>query len=325
MRYEAIRDEYRRLQIGSLLWELLVEVTARVARKYSPPLYNHGEPWTEEAIRDLALEVALERLLNEGQLEYVFTLANEHPAEERDDALARLLGFQIKRVLSHRRRTTVVDRLHARVRSLVSSDEFQTAAVVGDTVISRTEATPEARPLSDGELRRGSDLIADIPRIPSRVNAERESKVYTAANLGQLVTRLVDGFGSILLGDVRRILEMTLTAWVPTILVTHEEHSASATTLDLELDRTRMNELIDSLAPSLDPVLRQVLAAKSQGISDSALAQRLGRSRPWIADRKGEVLQRVQRELIAELPEPLHDEAVRRLLDALSELQEAEL
>lgn len=324
MTFEAIRVEYEQVGIGPLLWELLVDVGGRVARRYPPALYNHGESWTEEAHRDLALEVATERLLGEGQLEYVFALADESRAEKRYDALAGLLGFQVKRVLSHRRRITVVDRLHARVLALVRSDEFTTTATGGDTVISRTESDTGARPLSEEDIRRGSALIGDIPRIPSRPNAERESKVYTTANLEELVTRLVDAFGSVLLSDVRRILELTLTAWVPALLVTDEEDSASTTSPELEIERTRMNALIDSLASSIDPVARQVLAGKSQGISDGALAERLGRSRPWVADRKVEVLQRVQDELIADLPELLHDEAVRGLLEALADPQESE-
>ena len=324
MTFDAIRVEYEQVGIGPLLWELLVDVAGRVARRYPPALYNHGEGWTEEAHRDLALEVATERLLGEGQLEYVLALAEESPADKRDDALAGLLGFQVKRVLSHRRRITVVDRLHTRLLTLIRSDEFTTSAAGGDTVISRTESDSGARPLTEEDVRRGSALIGDIPRIPSRPNAERESKVYTTANLEELVARLVDAFGSVQLSDVRRILELTLTAWVPTLLVPDEEDSASTASPELEMERTRMNALIDSLASSMDAVERQVLAGKSQGMSDGALAERLGRSRPWVADRKVEVLQRVQDELVADLPELLHDEAVRGLLDALADLQEAE-
>lgn len=324
MSFEAIRNECAELRMGPLLWDLLVEVSARVARKYPPNVYNHGEPWSEEAQRDLALEVALERLLGENQLDFVLTMADEHPLAEREDALARLLSFQVRRVLTHRRGVTVVDRLHSRVKSLVDSDPFQTELVAGDTAVSRAESPGVPRGLVDEEIRHGVELIASIPRLPSRPDAERESKVYNGTDLEELVNRLVDAFGSILLGDIRRILEITLTAWLPTILRDAEEDSASRATPELELERTLMNELIATLAPALDPVQRVVLIGKSQGISDGELARRVSRSRPWVADRKSDVLALVQRDLIDELPEVLHDEAVRHLLDAVALLEEAD-
>jgi hypothetical protein len=310
--------------MGPLLWQLLVEVSARIARKYPPDLYNHGEPWSEEGHRDLALEVALERLLDENQLDYVLTIAGEHSPGERDDALARLLAFQVKRVLNHRRSVTVVDRLHTRVRSLVRSDEFRTAPSAGDTAVSRAEDPGVARRLTPDEIRHGVDLISGIPRLPSKPDALRESKVYKASDLEELLNRLVDAFGSILLGDVRRILEITLTAWLPTNLRDSEEDSAPHASPELELERRLMNESITTLAPALEPVQRVVLIGKSQGISDGDLAQQLGRSRPWVADRKTEALALVQRDLIDQLPELLHDEAVRNLLDAVALLEEGD-
>jgi hypothetical protein len=325
MTYEAIRAECDELGMGPLLWQRLVEVAARVARRYPPDPYNHGEPWSEEAHRDLALEVSLERLLAENQLEYVLATAAEHPPEEREDALARLLAFQVRRVLNHRRTITVVDRLHSRVKSLVGSDEFDTARSGGDLAVSLPEAGAAApRVLAEQELHQGVQLIASIPRLPSRPDAERESKVYTAADLRELVGRLVAAFGTILLSDIRRILEITLTAWLPTVLRDHEEDSDSRASPDTELERTLMNQLVASLARAFDPMHRAVLLGKSQGISDGDLARRFDRSRPWIADRKTEVLARVQTELIENVPDVLHDEAVRQLLDAVTALEEVD-
>jgi hypothetical protein len=126
-----------------------------------------------------------------------------------------------------------------------------------------------------------------------------------------------------LLSDIRRILEFALTAWLPTVLRDHEEDSSSFAAPGDESERALMNDLIDSLAAALDPVHRVVLLEKSQGTSDDDIARRVGRSRPWIADRKSEVLARVQVELIDQLPDLLHDEAVRELLDALAALEEA--
>ncbi len=321
MRYEALREECERERIGLLLWVLLVEVTGRVARKYPPHLYNDGETWSEEAHADLAQEVALERLIEENQLEYVLATADQSSGD-RYEVLARLLAFQVRRVLSHRRRKTVVDRLHSRVRRLVAGPGFQTAELGGDTAIALEDDPFTARQLSDDEVRRGASLIASIPRLPSRLDAERESKVYTAAHLEEVVRTLAGSLGALFLGDIRRILDLTLTAWVPTLLRDREDGYASTSTPpELELERAQMQTTIATLVSDLDPVHRIVLIGKSQDISDGDLAQRVGVSRPTLAKRKTEVLARVQAELIEELPTVLHDEAVRHLLEACAVLE----
>lgn len=321
MSYEALREECEQERIGPLLWSLLVEVAGRVSRKYPPHLYNEGETWSDEAHIDLAQEVALVRLLEENQLEYVLTAADESSGD-RHETLARLLAFQVRRVLSHRRRKTVVDRLHGRVKALVADPRFQTTEVGGDTGVALEGEPSSARPMTDAEVRHGASLIASIPRLPSRIDAERESKVYSGAHLQEVVMTLAMSHGPVLLGDIRRILEVTLTAWVPTVLRDHEEDYTSDATPELELERAHMQTLISTLVADLSPVHRVVLLGKSQGIADGDLAQRVGSSRPTLAKRKAEVLARVQAEVIEELPNVLHDEAVRHLLDACALLEE---
>lgn len=321
MRYEALREECERERIGPMLWALLVEVTGRVARKYPPHLYNDGETWSEEARADLAQEVALARLIEENQLEYVLATA-DRSSDDRYEVLARLLAFQVRRVLSHRRRKTVVDRLNSRIKSMIADPGFQTVELGGDTAIALEDDPSTARQLSDDEVRRGASLIASIPRLPSRLDAERESKVYTADHLKEVLVTLAGELGPLFLGDIRRILDLTLTAWVPTLLRDHEDDHASTTTSpELELERAQMHTMITSLVSDLDTVHRIVLIGKSQDISDGDLAQRVGVSRPTLAKRKIEVLARVQAELIENLPTVLHDEAIRHLLEACAVIE----
>ena len=120
MNYAELREECELDGIGPLFWELLLAVCGRVARRYPPAVYNHGEPWNDESLSDLAQDVALQRLLDEkeNQLEYVLRLATD------EDSLARLLAFQIRRVLSHRRALTVVDRLSNRIVKLAAAAPF---------------------------------------------------------------------------------------------------------------------------------------------------------------------------------------------------------
>ena len=317
MSFVELRQQCERDGIGMLFWDTLLTTAGRIARPYPPDVYNHGEPWSEEAIRDLAQEVALERLLGENQLDYVLALATD------DDSLRRLLAFQVRRVLSHRRTTTVVDRLVARVRVLVQSESFEVTGLGSDIFIQLTSGGRQPGFLADADFRRGAESIDSIPRLTSSPTAVRESKVYSSDGLEELVGRLVAEFDGLALGDVRRILELTLTAWLPTILREgDEENHLADSTPELELERSQMTMLISSLVRELDPVHRTVLLGKSQGASDGSLAARIGRSRPWLADRKAEVLALVEIRLINQLPQALHTEATRALLDELARLED---
>lgn len=316
MSFPEIRRQCARDGIGALFWDLLVEVCGRIARRYPPESYNHGESWSEEAFRDLALEVALERLIGENQLEYVLSIATD------EDSLGRLLAFQARRVLSHRRATTVVDRLTTRVRAIAQAAPYEVVALGSDLFVWPAGGGRDPGYLTDTDLRRGADLIDSIPRLPSSPSAARESKVYGRAEVQELVQRLVSRFGGLTIGDVRKILEITLTAWLPSVLRDGEEDHHFGSAPELELQRTQMTTLIDALLRELHPVHRLVLLGKSQGVSDGELATRMGRSRPWLADRKAEVLSIVETRLIAELPEELHTEATRGLLDELALLEE---
>lgn len=126
------------------------------------------------------------------------------------------------------------------------------------------------------------------------------------------------------LSDFRRILDVALTAWVPTFLRGDEEDRASSATPELELERTQMHTLVATFVADLEPIHRAILLGKSQGMADGELAQRVGRSRPWLADRKAEVLARVQSDVIEQLPDGLHDDAFRHMLDQCAALEEVD-
>ncbi|MYE67524.1 MAG: hypothetical protein F4236_05020 [Acidimicrobiia bacterium] len=315
MSYQDLLDECERDGIGSRFWNLLLAVAGRVARRYPPEVYNDAEQWSVEAIQDLAQDVALYRLLHENQLEYVLSLATD------EDSLSRLLAFQVRRVLNHRRSRTVVDRLLTRIRQFDLAAEFQLTAFGSDQFLSPSGSGREPARLSDAEIRRGSTLINPIPRLVSNPTAERESRVYSRSDLMELVRVLVEEFNGISLGDVRRILETTLTAWLPTILRDHEEDHVEQSTPELEAQRSEMRTAISGFVTGLSSVHRVVLLGKAQGLSDSELASRLGRSRPWLADRKHEALEMVERSVMSGLPSVLHDEAARLLLDEAAALE----
>ena len=315
MSHRNLFDECEQDGMGPGLWALLFEVAGRVARRYPPEVYNPGEPWSEEAIRDLRQDVALERLIGENQLDYVLSVATD------EDSLSWLLAFQVKRVLSHRRAITVVDRLMARIRRLDLGADFQLTTHDSDQLLSPSGAGRGPVPLTEGDLRRGSRAIDSIPRLASRPSAERESKVYSGGDLAELVRVLVWEFDGILLSDVRKILEITLTAWLPLPLHEDEEDDADPSTPELEAQRSEMRPTIAGFVAGLSSAQRVVLLGKAEGLADGELAGRLGRSRPWLADRKSEVLEMLERDIIADLPSALHDEATQILLDEAAGLQ----
>lgn len=315
MSYQDLLQECERDGMGPRFWNLLVEVANRVARRYPPEVYNNGEQWSVEAFHDLAQDVALDRLIHENQLEYVLSLATD------EDSLSRLLAFQIRRVLYHRRSKTVVDRLLDRIRQFDLKADFQLTAFGSDQFLSPLEDGREPASLSEAELRRGSMLIDPIPRLASNPTAERESKVYSGSDLVELVRVLVHEFNGISLHDVRRILEITLTAWLPTILHGYEEDHVEASTPELEAQRSEVRAMIDGFVTNLSSTHRTILLGKAQGLSDGELASRLGRSRPWIADRKNEALEMVERDVISGLPSTLHDEAARLLIEEAAALE----
>lgn len=315
MSYRDLFEECERHGMGPLLWGLLVEVAGRVAGRYPPKVYSDTERWSEESIRDLAQDVALDRLIGENQLEYVLDQATD------EDSLSRLLAFQVRRTLAGRRSITVVDRLLARVREFDLETIFRVTGLGAYQFISPRDSGREPASLSEADVRRGSVLIAPIPRIASRPDASRESKVYSGRNLMEVVRVLVREFDGISLHDLRRILEITLTAWLPTILQIDEEGHVEPSIPELEVERSEMSTLIGDFVTDLGSEHRTVLLGKAQGLADDDLATHMGRSRPWIADRKREVFEMVDSRVMSRLPSALHSEAAWLLVDEAAALE----
>ena len=76
-----------------------------VGRRYRPAEYNRGAAWDDDSIEELAQETAVELLVGEGQIDYIFTVADS------TEDVRRLLARNVKRALWRRRSSTVVDRL----------------------------------------------------------------------------------------------------------------------------------------------------------------------------------------------------------------------
>jgi len=306
-------------RIGPAIWDLLVEVTGRVCRRYPPKVYADDSQWNRASIEDLAQSVALERLLGESQLDYIFMRALVDPARGLE-TIEGLLAVQVQRTLAHRRAPSIVDRLVRRIKQLLQSPpEGVGAREVGTDTWIHTSPEPPPVPLTPSDRHRGVHVIADLPRIPSNPRGERESKVYGAPQLVELLSRLCMEFGGLYLSDLRRILEDLLTAWLPEILYDTEADSPSGGLQPSNLEVMEMTTQLQGLLGALTDPQIAVMIGKSNGVSDTRLAAELSCSRPTVIKYRGEYTEAVGRFLVHEVPEQRHALAMEILLELAME------
>lgn len=314
--FADLHREYEAETIGEQIWGLLLEITELVARRYPPDVYNRGEKWGKGSYEDLAQDVAADLLLAEKQIHYVFDIAREI------EDIRRLLVRQVKRALYRRRTTTVVDRLLVRARRIASEPPFAIQEVGSQRWITLADDPRPFHDLSAAELRAAVGVAHGVPRLIASQRAERASMVYTSLALRELLELVVGELGGLSERDLARIFENLLTAWLPTSLGDDEGDEPSAAeapgTADESLAASELGDTIRMFISSLDNVDATVLLGKAQGISDDALARRLGRSRPWVADRKKTLLDRLTDDLPSDVDEGLRDEAVRLLIEELN-------
>ncbi|MDE0102021.1 MAG: hypothetical protein OXN89_06550 [Bryobacterales bacterium] len=315
--FDKLRREYEAMTIGPLIWTLTVELAGMVGRRYRPAAYNRGAAWDDASVEELAQETAVELLIGERQIDYIFTVADS------TEDVRRLLVRNVKRALWRRHSETVVDRLMGRVRRTASQPPFRLQSEAGQRWITLVEEPGTPRALNDAELRAASAAAHRAPRLIEREDAERASMVYAPAALRELLHAVIGVTGGVFENDLARILRILLTAWLPASLVSVESDDLADTTAGVRpandgIDRQDMETAMRDLVESMTVNDLTVLVCKTQGLSDQSVAERLGRSRPWVADRKEAVLSRTDATL-ARVPEPLHDEAAAHLLELASD------
>ena len=315
--FSDLRREYEAETIGPLIWALTVELAGMVARRYRPAVYNRGAPWDEASIEELAQQTAVDVLIGDRQINYIFTVADS------TGDVRRLLTRNVKRALWRRRSTTVVGRLMSRVRQLSSQPPFVLQTVGEQRWITLADTPGDPRGLSDAELRSAAAAAHRVPRLVEREDAERASMVYAPGALRELLDAVIGVTGGVYESDLRRIFRILLTAWLPASLVSVEsddlaDATASVQPADDGIDRQEMESAVQDLVESMTVDELTVFVCKTQGLSDRAVAERLGRSRPWVASRKEAVLGRADA-TFARVPEPLRDEAAARLLELASD------
>lgn len=315
--FSELRREYEEERIGPLIWALAVELSGRIGRRYRPAEYNQGAPWNDASVEELAQQTATELLIGEGQIDYIFTVADS------TEDVRRLLTRNIKRALWRRRSATVIDRLMGRVRQMASEPPFRMQPAEGQRWITRTDEPGAPRTLSDAELRAAAASAHRIPRLIEREDATRASMAYAPGALRELLLAVIDETGGVFEADLARIFRILLAAWLPASLVSVEgddlaDRASSVPDASEGIERQDMESAVQDLVESMTAEDLTVLVCKAQGQSDNAVAERLGRSRPWVASRKRAVLDRTDVTFADRVAEPLRDEAAARLLELAS-------
>ena len=319
MRFADLRKEFEEVRIGPQIWGLVVELSREVAHRYPEAVYNNGWSWNSEAIEELAQDVVADCLLGEGQLQYIFDEA------ETLESFKRLAVRQVKRTLFRRRSTTVVDRLLRRIKEIIAAPPFRVDFVGNERWITTETSSALLQTFDRATLRRLADEVGDIPRLPQSPISSRASMVYTSRHLQELVGRVVEKTGGVTQSDLAKILEILLTAWVPTFLGGFEESDMPLTeTFEDSAEVINVREFVTNLATSMDDADCLVLLCKSQGVADSAIAKRLSRSRPWVADKKSRLLSTIGTAVMADIPVPRHGFAFDLLLSEAAARLEGE-
>lgn len=281
-------EEHHREVIGPL-WLNLLEHTVRIVTpRYPPHIYSETGEWNDHTRENLVQTVAVDQLLEQGQLAYIIATATS------TDAAAALLNRIVRRTLGHARRRTVIDNLLDRSRALRT---FAPAAGAGASTPTVLEAARE---------------VARVPRL--RIHSdERAPTVYSTESLTRVLDIAQDHLGETLSErDLARILEHVLTSYLPSALVQGDARDAD-TSPELNPDQEAVvTDVVERLLNTLTPEQRTILTMKLSDRSDTEVAVRIGVSRPTASKRFKEATSLIHT-AVADLPTRLQDAVLGQL------------
>jgi hypothetical protein len=309
MTFSQLQAEYTKELIGERIYEIVRELSGMIAHKYPESIYNNGLSWDSQSIDDICQEVVLNQLLDQKQIHYIFDNATSI------ESVRRLLTGQVRRALLARRKKSPIDRLLKRISGLSKGGPIE--IVEGGIPYYRVSGSQDDyQPLDGSQLNACVRAIEFVPRLDSRLDTGRESMIYTPERLKTVVEALFQTVRAVTEKELRSILEVLLTPWVPASLVPVEkEFIPSGHEADDLIEEEQMVLEARSLAKSFSHAQRVVLVLKSQNVADALVASEVGVSRPTVADMKKTVLSRVGLELIADLPADRHERAMQYLLE----------
>jgi len=283
-------DEHRQSGIGPLILETVQRIAARIAgHGYDPQVYAGVADWTD-GIDDLVQQVILQALLEEGQLNYAFSVARD----ERD--FVSLTARQVRRVLARRRQRTVIDNLIDRCKEILESPAFESSQRMRPRRYWLVGFRANDRDATDVELRQATLAASTVPQM-RYTEQDRAPAIYTTQNLTTLLEAVATGLpGGVALADLDSIFGQILTDWLPGLLTPLEGVEIRDSDLGTE-ETVLVSEAVSEILNRLSMEQRSLLALKLANVADAELAKRFGISRPTLASRKHGVFQLLEGEL----------------------------
>lgn len=305
MTFDDLRREYDDVGVGDLIFGLVLELSGAICRRYPESIYNAGLSWGDETISDVAQEVVLNHLLDEGQLDYIFTEARSV------ESVRKLLTRQVKRALHKRRAITPIDRLLKRVAVLADSGRIE--RVDGPATVYRPLGSTVAwQPVTPQQENAAINAASGIPVLYSRLDTNRESQVFTTPSLEKALDAFFSACPALTEQELRQILEKLLTPWTPTSLVPIED--SYGTPDQPMIDTTTIAELDAATTAWVDGLTVEectVYYFRSRDLPDGVAADRIGKSRATVINIKQRVLESAGKQLLADLEPRLHLDAVK--------------
>ncbi len=304
MTLDEFHREHQQCVIGDLIYGLVVDLAGAVCRKYSEEVYNGGLTWDDQSVSDLAQDVVLHRLIDEGQLEYIVAEATTI------ESVRRLIVRQVKRELQKRRLRTPIDRLLNRIEALAVAGEIE--SVEGAVPMYRpVGSTATWVPISPQQETEAVNAAASVPVLYSRLDSSRESQVFTARTLKLALEAFFSVAPVLTRQEIRQILEKLLTPWTPAKLVDIEDPHEIP---DDPMNSTALSE-IDAVAEAWVGELSDdecwVYYLRSRDVPDGVAAAKIGKSRPTVINIKKRVFERAENEFLVKLDPQHHLDAVR--------------
>jgi hypothetical protein len=312
-RWNDLCSEYERERIGTGWLQLIFGVCSAIAPRYRPDVYNDGLPWDESALYDLAQDVIVERLLGEGQIDYIVARASTLGGARG------LIGKHVKQVLYQRVIPNQRDNVASRLYRLFEQRGEPVQTVDGIGCVPTGSGWSPAEP-TDQAVASAVRIIRNLPRLPNR-GTDRLSPLFTTEVLESVVEPLWSVLGvAVTLNLLRRILESAFTGIAPT-LFEHEEEFDQFESLGLSTEETVLtDELAERLVTILTAEQRHILV--NAGITTGEeLAAVLGVSRPTALKRRDEtrdvIAQYFGQPGVEDLSDHLQDVVILKALDLL--------
>lgn len=286
MTLSALRREYELETIGVAILEEVRKITRSVARRYPPRVYSESSVWDEDAFAPLVQDVVADRLLKEGQLAYLFDVA------QTIEDWRRLLARQVRITLAHRRVRTVVDNLLRRSVRLLREPPYSSTTIGRTMLFYVGDGPPEYRSRSSAEIRQLAESVRALPR-DALSGGERAPAIYTRRTLSSLVgSLLVEAPGGVTKRDIAQVFEVLLTDWVPAILDQGDSFDQGSSNLRPD-EMAEISAAAQEAVTGMSGAEKQLFAARLAGLPDTEIAPKLGISRPTLIKRRNALLDRL--------------------------------